>query len=74
MGAKAYASNHTNILFFLWYWLYVPVLIFVSVAFVWDYGRTIKTAIAGLGGSRQQDFQLTTSNTGECKSGERGNV
>ncbi|NQV74312.1 hypothetical protein HQ496_14430 [bacterium] len=41
MGAKAYANNHIFILFFLWYWLYVPVLIFVFASFVMDYKKRL---------------------------------
>jgi len=61
MGAKAYASEHIFILFFLWYWLYVPVLIFVSAAFIWDQRRQIGITFRISADSHVQDSPLTDS-------------
>lgn len=36
VAAKSYSYVHTHILFFLWYFLYIPALLYVSGAFVWD--------------------------------------
>jgi len=52
MGAKAYANNHTHILFFLWYWLYVPALLFVITTFIWNYQRQIRSTLGFPSGLR----------------------
>jgi hypothetical protein len=37
VSAKGYSYLHTFILFFLWYFLFVPVLLFVVGSFAWGY-------------------------------------
>ena len=34
--AKGYSYVHTHLLFFLWYFLYIPALLYVTGAFAWD--------------------------------------
>jgi hypothetical protein len=61
MAAKAYANEHIFILFFLWYWLYVPVLIFVTTSFLWDRRRPVVNALKNHAISRQRDSASSKS-------------
>ncbi len=36
VAAKGYSYVHTHILFFLWYFLYIPALLYVAGSFAWD--------------------------------------
>ena len=41
VAAKGYSYIHTFLLFFLWYFLFVPALLFVVGSFVWGYRYVI---------------------------------
>lgn len=41
VAAKGYSYVHTHILFFLWYFLFVPALLFVAGSFAWGYRSLI---------------------------------
>lgn len=43
VAAKGYSYIHTHILFFLWYFLYVPALLYVTSAFAWEHTRRVPT-------------------------------
>lgn len=45
VSAKGYSYNHTFILFFLWYFLFVPSLLFIVSAFVWQERQLITRSI-----------------------------
>jgi len=53
VAAKGYSYVHTHLLFFLWYFLYIPALLYVTGAFLWDerhrLGRLLMKSGAFLG-------------------------
>lgn len=58
MAAKGYSYVHVHILFFLWYFLYVPALLFVTASFAWDHRRWLdSSARRGRGEPSQSDLE-----------------
>jgi len=62
MGAKNYAAAHPHILFFPWYWFYIPVLLYVTVSFIKDFGSLI---LAWLGISNKDELIPLTGKSGD---------
>jgi hypothetical protein len=62
VAAKGYSYVHTHLLFFLWYFLYIPVLLYVTGAFVWDERQRL-----GWLASRAASFLTPTFNAEDGK-------
>ena len=59
VAAKSYSFAHPHLLFFLWYLLFIPALLYVPGSFLWQFRKQIHRRVKFVG--RQFDLELKGS-------------
>jgi len=54
VAAKSYSYVHTHLLFFLWYFLFVPALLYVVGALIWDKRRRLDRLLLRITGTPEK--------------------